>query len=300
MPLDTVIFDIGHVIIMWHPERAFEQVMPAGEVAAFMERIGFAEWNRRNDARASIVPAEDELVRQFPADEAGIRGYRTHFLHTIQESVPGTAAVIAELAQAGVNISALTNWSADMFGIARGRFGILSRFSDIVVSGEEGIVKPHPEIFRVACRRLAIDPARAVFVDDSPANVVGAGEVGLTGVHFTSASQLRHELEELGLLGPREPIDEPVFHWALRADWDAAQAAGAYPWSTPGVDYHRAGFVHCAFAEQVPGVRADRFGDLPDSALVLLRVDVTPQTPVVVEQGYPHLFAPLALDAAAP
>ena len=243
MELSTVIFDIGGVVLNWVPERAFEQVMPADEVPGFMKRIGFDGWNRANDALASIEGSEDELVARFPADAARIRGYRQHFLRTVTEMVPGTPAVIAELGQAGVRLGALTNWAADMFALARPRFGVLTRFGDIVVSGTEGVVKPDPEIYRLACERLGIHPGEAVFIDDSPANVHAADEFGLHGLHFTSAAQLREDLVGLGLLADRAPVAEPLFHWTLRSRWAEATASGGFPWSTRDTDYNAEGFV---------------------------------------------------------
>lgn len=296
MELSTVIFDIGGVILNWVPERAYEQVMPATEVPAFMERIGFDAWNRGNDALPSIAGSEDELVSRFPADEAEIRGYRQHFLHTVTDMVPGTPAVIAELGQAGVRLGALTNWASDMFALARPRFGIMGRFEDIVVSGTEGIVKPDPAIYRIACERLGVEPGEAVFIDDSPANAQAADEFGLHGIRFTSADQLRADLVALGLLGPRAEVTEPMFHWASRSAWDDAVASGVYPWSSRGVTHNAEGFVHGSFAHQVEATRRRFYADLADDDLVLLRLDPAPDLPIVVENGYPHLFAPLPLE----
>lgn len=293
-----MIFDVGHVLVLWEPELAFEQVMPADHVPAFMERIGFDDWNRVNDALASIAGSEDDLAQRFPEDADGIRGYRTHFLRTVRHAVPGTAAVVAELAQAGLTVSALTNWAADMFALARPRFGVLNRFADIVISGELGMVKPNPAIFALACERLGIAPGQAVFVDDSPANIAGAEQAGLTGLLFTGADRLREDLARLGLLGPRPPITEPVFHWALRTDWEQAVATGSYPWSTRGIDANAAGFVHCCFAAQVRTIREQRFADLTADEVVLLRLDPDPRLPIVVENGFPHLFVPLPVAAA--
>lgn len=292
----AVIFDLGGVVLEWLPERAFEQVMAAEEVAGFMARIGFAEWNRANDARAGLAEAEEELVRRFPADEVGIRGYRQHFRHTIQRMVPGTSAVIAELQAAGVTVSALTNWSAEMFAVARGEFGILDRFRDIVVSGELGIVKPDPAIYRLACERLALEAQEAVFVDDSVVNAEAAEAAGLTGLPFRSAEGLREDLVRLGLLGPREQPAEPAYHWAPRAEWDRALATGTYPWSGRGLSYLGEGFVHLSFAHQLGRTRERFYADLADEELVLLRLDPARDLPVVVEDGFPHLFAPLPVD----
>lgn len=295
--MNTVIFDIGGVVIPWLPQRAFEQVMPAEQVPAFMERIGFDEWNRANDRVRSLVEPEEELVRRFPADEVGIRGYRQHFPLTITTMVPGTSAIIAELQQAGVTVSALTNWAADPFLVAQQRFGILGRFQDIVISGIEGVVKPEPEIYLLACQRLGISPGEAVFVDDTAANAQAATAVGMTGLHFTSADRLRAELVGLGLLGPRVAIEQPVYHWALRSEWQDAQRDGRYLRSSRELGYHAAGFVHACFADQAAEVRQTFYGDLADDELVLLRLEPDAGLPIVVEDGYPHLFAPVPLDA---
>jgi 2-haloacid dehalogenase len=281
--LDAVIFDLGGVVLGWEPERAFEQVMPAEEVAEFLRRIDFADWNRRNDGGRTFDEAEAELIARFPEAEGVIHGYREHFAHTLSGMVA---------------LSALTNWSGETFPIARERFGILRRFSTILVSGDERLLKPDPAIFALACEREGLDPARTVFVDDSPRNAAAASEFGLTGLQFTDAEQLRSDLVGLGALGPRVPVDRPVFHWSVREAWDEAEASGLYPWSARGVGYDAEGFVHFSFAEQLEGTRTAHYADLSDDELVLLELDVAAlDLPVVVEPGrgelFPHLFAPL-------
>jgi 2-haloacid dehalogenase len=298
-----VIFDLGGVLIRWVPERAFEQVMPAEAVGPFMETIGFDAWNRTNDGLRSIVASEATLAERFPDQADGIRAYREYFPHTVTEMVPGTGAVLAELTKAGVETIALTNWAADMFAIARERFGILARFSDIVVSGEEGIVKPDPAIYALACRRAGVEPAEAIFIDDSPPNAAAATDAGLTGLTFTSAERLRADLVGLGLLGAPAPVTEPIFHWTPRAEWDAARASGHYPWSGRGMGYLAEGFVHFSFEHQLPATRARFYADLAPVDLTLLRLDPDPHLPIVVEDGFPHLFAELPVSrvqASAP
>jgi len=297
MEHSAVIFDLGGVVLNWAPERAFEQVMDAAAVPALLERIGFSDWNRANDARDGLDGAEADLVARFPGDAEAIRAYRAHFLHSVVGMVPGTAAVIAELQQAGVAVSALTNWSGELFAVTRPWFGVLGRFADIVVSGREGLVKPDHRIFGIACERSGLDPARTVFVDDSATNVAAATGFGLHGLRFTSAGHLRADLVELGLLGPRVDVTEPVFHWAVRTTWEDALASGDYPWSSRGATHHAEGFVHGSFRHQVDGTRRRFYGDLTDEEVVLLRLDPAPDLPIVVEDGYPHLFAPLPLGA---
>jgi len=197
--ISAVIFDLGGVVLDWVPERAFEQVLPASDVPVVMERIGFREWNTANDAANSLAEAEAELTARFPEDAEAIRGYRRHFLHSVVGTVAGTPGVIAELQRAGVTVAALTNWSGELYDLTRPRFDILDRFADVVVSGKEGVAKPDPRIFAIACERNGLDPVGTVFVDDSPVNVAAANAFGLTGVLFTGAEQLRDDLADLGL-----------------------------------------------------------------------------------------------------
>ena len=69
-----------------------------------------------------------------------------------------------------------------------------------VVSGDEGVIKPDPRIFRVLLERYRIRPEEAVFIDDNPANAAAAAALGIHGIHFRSPTLLRGELESLDLL----------------------------------------------------------------------------------------------------
>jgi 2-haloacid dehalogenase len=87
--------------------------------------------------------------------------------------------------------------------MARERYGFLSLFEQIVVSGEAGLVKPDPRIYDLLVERTGLNSCRTVFVDDRAENVRAAKERGFTGVLFEEPGQLRRDLTGLGLLaGP--------------------------------------------------------------------------------------------------
>jgi 2-haloacid dehalogenase len=107
---------------------------------------------------------------------------------------------LRKLKRAGVPCYALSNWSAETFPPQRERFPFLGCFDGIVISGEEGVVKPDPRIFRILLDRCRIVPREAVFIDDNPVNAAAAEAIGIRGIVFRSPELLRRELVTLGLL----------------------------------------------------------------------------------------------------
>jgi putative hydrolase of the HAD superfamily len=74
---------------------------------------------------------------------------------------------------------------------------ILDLFDVVVCSGDEGLVKPDPAIFRLTLERLEVAPEEAVFIDDTLGHVEAARSLGLHGVRFTTAQALESELTGL-------------------------------------------------------------------------------------------------------
>jgi epoxide hydrolase-like predicted phosphatase len=70
-------------------------------------------------------------------------------------------------------------------------------FDAVVISGEVGMRKPEPAIYRRAAEELGVAADECVFVDDLGPNVKGAVGVGMVGVKFVDAEQAIGELEVL-------------------------------------------------------------------------------------------------------
>ena len=82
----------------------------------------------------------------------------------------------------------------------RGRYdrdSFAELFDGVVISGEVGLYKPQPEIFRLGAERVGLDPTDCVFVDDLRENCEGAEAVGMTAVLHRGADASLERLEEL-------------------------------------------------------------------------------------------------------
>ena len=70
-------------------------------------------------------------------------------------------------------------------------------FDGVVISGEVGMHTPQPEIYRLGCERVGLEPRECVFVDDLRENCDGAEAVGMTAVLHRGAEGTLERLEEL-------------------------------------------------------------------------------------------------------
>lgn len=77
------------------------------------------------------------------------------------------------------------------------RHALTDLFQTIVISAEEGLVKPDPAIFTRLLQKMAVAPADAVMIDDKQRNIEGARKAGMHGLVFESAEKLALDLAEL-------------------------------------------------------------------------------------------------------
>ncbi len=202
MAVNTIIWDLGGVLVDWSPYYVFSDAYFGSEEKKkyFFDHICTHDWNEQQDAGRSIVEATQELVAQYPDWEKEIRDYYGRWTEMLRGPVQGTVELFRELIEkGGYRHYALTNWQQDLFSIALVRYNFLHWFNGRVVSGVEKTRKPFPEFYRLLLDRYEVDPAKAVFIDDNIRNVKAAEELGITGIHFRNPEQLRVSLREIAV-----------------------------------------------------------------------------------------------------
>lgn len=199
--INTIIFDLGGVLIDWNPEYVFREVIPDPERRRyFFENICTHEWNVEQDAGRPIAEATELLVNEHPEWESEIRAYYDRWEEMLGGPIHETVDLLRELRDREEHrLLALTNWSGETFPVALSKYDFLQWFEGIVVSGDEKTRKPFAEIYEILLDRYEVNPEQAVFIDDSLKNVEGAEIVGINGIHFQGAGQLRETLSEWGV-----------------------------------------------------------------------------------------------------
>ena len=143
---------------------------------------------------------EDEFSIQFAqrlAQETGKEIDPERFVNRMFGGVrleEGMLDAVAKTRQSGFKTGLLSN-SWGLQGYPRERFSDL--FDVVVISGEVGMRKPQPEIFRFTTDKLGVDPSRCIFVDDHPGHLKAAIEEGITTVLHRSPAETIEELSRL-------------------------------------------------------------------------------------------------------
>lgn len=196
--IDTIIFDLGGVLIDWNPNYIFDENYfdSLEKRSHFFQHICTSDWNEEQDMGRSIVEATQELIKKFPDWERSIRDFYGRWTEMLKAPIPETVEIFRQLKDSGkYKLYALTNWQTGLFDIALVRYNFLHWFDGRVVSGEEKTRKPFPEFYQRLLDRYTVDPSRALFIDDNMRNVKAAEELGIRSIHFKSPEQLKEDLK---------------------------------------------------------------------------------------------------------
>lgn len=199
--IEAVVFDVGRVLVQWEMRALFVKLIDDAEALEFfLANVLPESWHFQHDAGRPIAEMVAERTAEFPEHAHLIEAYAQRFLETIPGPVAGTHEIVRQLDEAGFPLFAITNFGADFWAMFRPTAPVLDRFRDIVVSGQERLVKPDPAIYRLAAQRFGFPPERMLFIDDNQDNIAAARLEGWRAHHFTDAAALEAELVSLGLL----------------------------------------------------------------------------------------------------
>jgi 2-haloacid dehalogenase len=197
----TIIFDFGGVLIDWNPRHLYRKMFDNdAEMEWFLENICNNAWNLKQDAGRPFAEAVAILQQQNPLSANKIKAYHTRWPEMLNGEIAGTVRILEELLENDYTVYGLTNWSAETFPIALELFGFLHKLHGIVVSGDEKLVKPNPEIFKLLLSRYNLQAQDCVFIDDNAHNVESARQLGIYAIHFTTPEDLRIQLQALDIL----------------------------------------------------------------------------------------------------
>ena len=191
----NLIFDFGGVLIDWDPHHLYDPYFgDRTKTDWFLANVCTMEWNSQMDFGKPFAEGVAELSERFPGWKKEIELYWTGWPQMIGGAIPGMYELLVELKATGHRLFGLSNWSAETYPFIKDAFPALKLLEGMVVSGFEGFGKPDPGIFKLLLDRFSLKAEDCAFIDDNAANIAAANSLGIRGILFTGASDLRKQL----------------------------------------------------------------------------------------------------------
>lgn len=198
---EAVVFDIGGVLLDWHPRYLYRELFDdEASMERFLADVCTLAWHAAHDLGVPYERSCAALAERHPEQADLIWAWGRRSEEMIGGVVAGSVEILRELLAAGVACYALTNMEAETYPLRRDRYAFMRWFDGTVVSSQEGVAKPDPEIFRRLLDRFDLRAETTLLIDDAERNVAAARALGLCAIRFRSPAQARRELEQAGLL----------------------------------------------------------------------------------------------------
>ena len=183
---DSVVFDIGNVLICFAPENFISQLFPDDEPKqkAMLSQVYAGKyWPRFDRGDLEYEEAARLLHEEYGYSEEDYLHALTGWIETKEPIEEGWRAA-RRCKRAGMRLYLLSNYPRRGYERMREKFAdLFSVFDGGVISCYVHQLKPEREIYETLIRQCALDPARTLFIDDAEKNVDAALELGINGFH---------------------------------------------------------------------------------------------------------------------
>lgn len=218
----VILFDLGKVLIDFDFSIALERLKKytccnAQEIMDFFRNSKVAQgWDKGTIREEEFYQAAKQTLGFSIAMEPFRQIWNEIF--TVKREMVDFALSLKNRFQIGI----LTNTNPWHIHYIREQYSWMRELRTQIASCEVGLLKPDPEIYRLAMRRLNAVPEEIVYVDDSEENVLSAQKIGIDSFLFRDMDRLKEELK--GALGIAPALLEKDCHDSLASPLSGKKA----------------------------------------------------------------------------
>lgn len=197
----NIIFDLGGVVVTWKPEKLVQNFTDDLDTQELLlsKLIKHADWIELDRGSLSLSEAIKRCSERT--------GLTTEYISSFMNSVPlsltpitKTIELMHSLKNKGHTLFCLSNIHAVGISYLEETYSFLNLFEGIIISCRINMVKPDPRIFKHLLKTYHLKPAKTLFIDDSPANIDAAENLGIKTILFKDAAQCLKALESIGCI----------------------------------------------------------------------------------------------------
>ena len=190
-----VIFDLGRVLFHWEPHHIVAQLYAEPRLQSMIRQAVFEhpDWQEMDRGVLTEAAAIDRFRRRTDRSAPELRRLM-QLARASLTPITETWRLVDELAERGIPLYCLSNMASATFDDLKERYNYWDVFRGIVISADVKMIKPERAIFELIRDLYGLTPSSTVFVDDLPANIAAARDVGFHAILFTGATACRREL----------------------------------------------------------------------------------------------------------
>jgi FMN phosphatase YigB (HAD superfamily) len=212
-PIEVILYDLGNVILPFNHYQIAEKLSRCAQRKEFRDPQKLFSY---------LFDLEKGVMNRFDVGQV----FPREFFQSIKENlglslsfdefIPIWNDIFVEdqevsqiiLSQKGRwRLGLLSNTDPLHFNYILSKFSIVKVFDKWILSYEVGFKKPAVEIFQRAIEWASVEPQKILFIDDVKTHVDIAIFLGMHGIHFISAEQLKKELS-LKLYPPEKLVEK--------------------------------------------------------------------------------------------
>ncbi len=197
--IKNLVFDFGRVLLDYDFSHILDPLFDNEQERQEFTRL-YTSRDFVNKCDLEIIPFEQiiaEEIQRMPQYTYQLNVFRDRYTEFVTGEVPGMRDLLAKLKDEGFRLYGITNWCSKVHEVIQDYPEIFSLLEGWVISSEEKLLKPAPQIYQVLLDRFHLRPEDCVFTDDRPENVEGALRLGMKGIVFRNAEQYEQDLRQM-------------------------------------------------------------------------------------------------------
>ena len=200
MNVKAVVFDIGNVLIEWHPERYFDRTIGPAERRSLFAAVDLHAMNDRIDLGEGFRDVIYAVAEANPEWRTEIRDWHDNWIQLATPPIAHSVRLLRALRSNEVAVFSLTNFGVESFAYAQSHYDFLKEFDRDYVSGQMQVIKPDPKIYTMLEQDCGVAPENLLFTDDRADNIAVAANRGWQTHLFEGPQGWADRLVEASLL----------------------------------------------------------------------------------------------------
>ncbi|MEX0285772.1 MAG: HAD family hydrolase [Paracoccaceae bacterium] len=174
MTIQAVVFDIGNVLIEWHPEKFYDGLIGAERRKALFAEVDLDGMNLSVDLGAPFKKTVMAKADEHPEWRDEIVTWHDRWIDMCSPEIPHSIRLLRALRSKGVPVFALSNFGTDTFEFASTRYPVLHEFDRPYISGYLEMIKPDAAFYQHLEDDSGLSGDALLFADDRPDNIDAA------------------------------------------------------------------------------------------------------------------------------